>query len=179
MTSMKRTILWGAACLAAAASLVSACTGAPGGASIAATPTPEICGDIPADIGGCSSNRPVYQGTTCEAVGQEWGRWIERLVTPIFDDAGVVDGEQKSVRVHEALVLATITAGLHLDEVDLLGVCTSTDFVALADRGFSQGFRDGLGSVLYDDAPTATWDQFLFELQRAIKVIDVSAAPPS
>jgi hypothetical protein len=173
---MLRTVIVGALGLAAVASLLTACAAGPG-ATTALTPTPVECGDIPADIGGCSSARPVYQGATCEAIGQEWGQAIENLVTPIFSEAAVIDGKQKSARVHDALVLATITAGLHLDDRKLLGACKSADFVALADKGFSQAFRDGLPAVLYDDAPTATWDQFLFELQRAIVVIDVPASP--
>ena len=44
---------------------------------------------------------------------------------------------------------------------------------------FGEPFRAGIGDALYDAAPVATWDQFLFELQRVVRVIDVDAPTAS
>lgn len=157
--------------LLAVASAAMAC----GSAGKTATSSPEYCDDVQADIGGCGPDRPVYEGTTCDAVAGEWGDAIERLIVPIFGEPPLLGDKQKSARVHDALVLATVTAGLHMDEAGMLGTCTSADFIAIAEPGLGQEFRDGIDDALYDAAPIATWDQFLFELERVIRVIDVAA----
>jgi hypothetical protein len=157
-------------------SAIAGCAGAP-----AVAPEPSICDGIPADMGGCSQQRPVYAGDTCEEVAAEWGTAIETLMTPILDEPAVVDDQQRSSRILGANIVASVTAATHLDEIGLLGTCRSEAFVAAAEAGFSAGFRGRILNVLYDGQPVATWDQFRSELTRGISIIDVSepASPSS
>jgi len=156
------------------ASLAAAC-----GGEAPTTPEPSVCDDIQADIGGCRVDRPVYLALDCDGLAGEWGASIERLVTPIFAEEPLRDGKQKSARIHDAMVLATIAAGLHMDRHGLLGTCESAAFMEIAGPAFGEPFRAGIGDALYDAAPVATWDQFLFELQRVVRVIDVDAPTAS
>ena len=171
MTGILRSAIMLIVGLATVALLLVACT-----ATGSTTPPPSDCGNIPASIGGCSSGRPVYAGTTCDELAEEWATAVDRLVTATFSEPALIDGKQRSARIQDAMILASITAGMRLNDLGLLGTCKAEDFVATADPLFGDQFRAGIPSMLYDGAPTATWEQFLFDLRRAIKIIDVSPA---
>ncbi len=38
------------------------------------SPPLEVCNGISAEMGGCDSDAPSYEGTDCETVGREFGR---------------------------------------------------------------------------------------------------------
>jgi hypothetical protein len=156
--------------------VLAGCAGQP-----AEAPEPSVCDGIEADMGGCSELRPAYTGDTCDEVAAEWGPAVETLVTPIFDEPPVVGEQQRSSRILDALILASVTAAMHLDDAGLLGTCRPDAFVAAAEAGFSAGFRGRILSILYDGEPVATWDQLRFELRRGFSIIDVSdpASPSS
>jgi len=62
------------------ASLGSACSSGP-----SIDPVPSICDEVPADIGGCGPERPVYEGKTCEQLGSEWGRYVDAGLRDVID----------------------------------------------------------------------------------------------
>ena len=139
----------------------------------AAPPTdPSVCDGIPADMGGCDSSRPVFVGTTCEAIADEWVAAIDERVLPIINGPPVEDEMQRSSRISNVLVLSSVVGGMRLDDLGLLDSCDAPTFIEAAKLGFSDELQDGIGATLFDGQPVATrndWDAALF---RAIRIID-------
>lgn len=146
------------------------------GCGASASPLPSICDDIPAWIGGCSSLRPVYTGTSCDDFGKQWGSSVDAAILRIAAEPEVVDGRQRSARVQDAMILATVALGLHLDDQGRLGECGSQDVLASADKSFTDKMRETVPSVLYDNLPPATWDQFESEALKVLKALDEPAS---
>ena len=148
--------------------LIAGC-GPVGGAS----PTnPPVCDGVPADMGGCDTSRPVFAGTTCEAIADEWVAAIDERVLPVINGPPVEDDLQRSSRISNVLVLSSIVAGMRLDELGLLNSCDAPTFLEAGATGFSDELHDGIGATLFDGQPPASredWDQTLF---RAIRIID-------
>lgn len=142
--------------------------------SVASTPSPEptICDGVPSDIGGCSSQRPTYEGTTCEQLGAEWGQYVDAGLRAVIAGPESIDGKARSVLIHEQLVLATVTAGLRLQQLGLLDTCKVAIFLPPAEREFSNDLKATIGGALYDGRPVATYQQFQFEVEHVLVVLD-------
>ena len=138
-----------------------------------ASPTnPPVCDGIPADFGGCDSARPVFTGTTCVAIADEWVTAIDERVIPIINGPPVENDMQRSSRISNVLVLSSIVAGMRLDELGLLDSCDAPTFLEAAESGFSDELQGGIGATLFDGQPRASradWEESLF---RAIRIID-------
>ena len=138
-----------------------------------ASPTnPPACDGIRADVGGCDSRRPVFVGTTCAAIADEWVAAIDERVVLIINGPPVEDGMQRSSRISNALVLSSVVAGMRLDDLGMLDSCDAPTFLAAAETGFSDELQDGIGATLFDGQPQASredWDETLF---NAIRIID-------
>lgn len=147
------------------ASLTSAC-------SVASTPEPTMCDGIPAEMGGCGSQRPTYQGTTCEELGSEWGQHVDARLRAVIDGPAQVDDKQRSVLIQNELVLATTTVGLRLQKLGLLNTCKVAIFLPAAEREFSDTLKSKIGAVLYDGNPIATYEQFHAEVEYVLGVLD-------
>ena len=133
---------------------------------------PPVCDGIPADVGGCDSSRPVFAGSTCEAIADEWVAAIDERVLPIIDGPPVADGMQRSSRILNVLVVSSVVAGMRLNELGLLNSCDAPAFLEAAEMGFSDELQDGIGANLFDGQPPASredWDETLF---KAIRIID-------
>jgi hypothetical protein len=143
------------------------------GPVVGAPPTnPPVCDGIPADMGGCDSSRPVFAGTTCEAIADAWVAAIQERVLPVISGPPVADGMQRSSRISNVLVLSSVVAGMRLDDLGLLDSCDAPIFLEAAEADFSDELHDGIGATLFDGQPPASredWDQTLF---RAIRIID-------
>lgn len=138
-----------------------------------ASPTdPPVCDGIRADVGGCDSSRPVFAGTTCEAIANEWVAAIDERVRPIISGPPVEDGKQRSSRISDVLVVSSVIAAMRLDDLGLLDSCDAPTFLEAADTGFSDELHDGIGATLFDGQPVATRDDWAEELLRAIRIID-------
>jgi hypothetical protein len=153
-------------CLIVVASLISGC-----GLISSPQRTDQICDGIPADAGGCD-NPPVYVGTTCEALGAEWGKHVNDRLLEIIDGPIAVDGARQSSRILAFQILATVRLARHLDRIGLLGGCSAADILSGADKEFSAELRDSIGGVLYDGEPVATWEEFEASAAKALGVLD-------
>jgi len=143
------------------------------GCSPTARPTaPAVCDGIPADLGGCSSARPNFAGSTCRELAGEWGRHVDRQVVAVINGPEDAEGKKRSVRVSDALVLSSIVAGMRLDELGLLASCDVPEFLQAAKAQFSDQLKAGVGSVLFDGSPIATDREWEAALVRAIGIID-------
>lgn len=148
--------------------LVGACSvGAPTPGSIAA-----VCDRIPADMGGCSSARPVFAGTTCKELAAEWGVAVDRQVVAVIKGPAEVAGKMRSVLVGDALTLSSVAVGLRLNDLGLLPSCDVPEFLPIAEAQFTPELRAGIGNVLFDAEPVATESDWRARLARAIGIID-------
>ena len=154
----------GLVALIAAGLLAAGCAGM---VPVTATPEPRACDGIPEDLGGCAPGQPVFAGATCDAIAREWGPAVERLVTRVVTEPAVVDGEPRSVRIREAMSLASVRALRRVEAVGLVGECRGDAFLAVAEPAFTPAFRDAVGGHLHDGDPVATWDEFVTELRYA------------
>ena len=138
-----------------------------------ASPTnPSPCDGITADIGGCDSSRPVFVGTTCEAIADEWVAAIDERVVPIINGPPVEGEQQRSSRISDVQVVASVIAAMRLNELGLLDSCDAPTFLEAAKTGFSDELQGGIGATLFDGQPLASrgdWEETLF---RAIRIID-------
>jgi len=137
--------------------------------------TDQICDGIPGDMGGCD-DPPQYVGTTCEALGPEWGKHVNDRLLEIIDGPVVVDGARKSSRIQAFQLLATVRLARHLDEIGRLGECSTAEILSGADGELSAELRDRIGGALYDGEPVATWEQFEAEAAKALSVLDFPIA---
>jgi hypothetical protein len=133
---------------------------------------PPVCNGIRADVAACGSSRPVFVGTTCEAIADEWVAAIDERVLPIISGPPVDDGKQRSSRISDVLVVSSVIAAMRLDDLGLLDSCDAPTFLEAADTGFSDELHDGIGATLFDGQPVATRDDWAAELLRAIRIID-------
>ena len=138
-----------------------------------APPTdPPVCDGVPADMGGCDTSRPVFVGTTCEAIADEWVAAIDERVLPIINGPPVEDDLQRSSRISNVLILSSIVAGMRLDELGLLDSCDAPTFLEAGATGFSDELHDGIGATLFDGQPPASREDWGETLFRAIRIID-------
>jgi hypothetical protein len=152
--------------LVLAASFVSAC------GFVSASPSPSSCNGVSAEAGGCRSDLPVFDGTTCSEVGKEWGQVVDGSALAVIDGPAVADGQQRSARIGNELALAFVTAAGRLEQLGLVGKCNAADFLAAAQAEFIQDLKDRVGGALYDGEPVATYDQFLAVVQNAVRTLD-------
>jgi hypothetical protein len=136
------------------------------------SPASSICEGIPADMGGCSPSRPLFTGSTCQAIAIEWGAAVDRGVVPVINGPATADGKQRSARIADVLVLASIVAGMRLHELSLLPSCDTPEFLNAAKPQFSDELKAGIGHALLDGVPEATEADWEAALVRAIRIID-------
>src|SRR5262245_21042381 len=129
-------------------------------------------------VAGCSDSgapadaEPTYAGTTCAALAQEWGHWVDRRLTADIDGPDIVDDMAKSARNTDALVRASTELSVHMAHIGILDECDMPEFLPIAEREFSDKLRAEAGSILFDDDPPATYDDWHANMQTIVRVID-------
>ena len=137
---------------------------------------PPFCDGIPADMGGCDEDQPTYTGTTCADLAREWGDEVDQRVSGVIDGPAVVDGEQKSVQQSQVLVLTSTRLSMYMDRKGVLDGCDLPEFLPIAEEQFSDKLREGVGSIIYDGDPVASYEEWLADLEKFIAVIDTEDA---
>jgi hypothetical protein len=171
--------LWRAAlagCLAAAL-LVAGCRGTEATPPVNAEPS--ICNQIPADFGGCDPDRPVFAGSTCPEVAAEWGRDIDKRIVAVIRGPADENGNAKSARNIDALVLSSMVVSMRLDEFGIRASCGMGEFWPIAEGQFSDDLRSGAGAILWDGDPVVTFADWAARAKDIVGMIenDVSPAP--
>ena len=133
-------------------------------------PTPSLCDGISTEVGGCGPT-PSFAATTCDTLAEEFGSEIDRAMLEILNGPENVAGEARSIRIlHRGIV---ITAAL-TDRMIALGIierCTMPAFLDQAATAFSADMKAGIGAVLNDGSPPATYADFLDRLGRIMSGI--------
>lgn len=149
-------------------------------AVLALKPQPAICNGIDRQLGGCDTDQPVFNGSTCEAVGIEFGDQLDQRIVKILGGPDVVNGERKSVRISAAEFLLTGRANQHLREIGIIAECGADHFLAAAERRFSDTLRAEVGDYLseFEHHSYADWRADLRKTLRAIDM-DENVSNPS
>lgn len=151
----------------------AACQGQP---TIA--PLSSFCDGIDASLGGCAPDRPAYAGTTCDAVGHEFGRQLDERLVAIFVGPDSLNGESKAVRANHVTTVALSLANLHLRQIGIIRECGADEFMAAAELEFSPDLKAQAGTYLHD-GPAVTYDAWLANLHGIAVIIDIDEGAPS
>jgi hypothetical protein len=148
--------------------LMTAC----GLGGLGASPSPEVCNGISAEVGGCDADLPTYAGIDCEAVGREFGRQYGERALRIFDGPANVDGNARSVQLVQAAVVSVQLANKHLRDNGLVADCDADTFLAAAEETLPAGFRERIGDFLYEETRQSTYEEWREDILRFLVVID-------
>lgn len=140
------------------------------------TPSASICDGVDAQMGGCDEEQPEFAATDCSGVGRELGAYLDDRTRRIIEGPDAVDGEARSVRLRQAMVLLSARANDYLRELGLHASCDVPEFLAAAEAEFSPQLRDGVGDALYDGVPPATYEEWKSELTLMLGIIDAEEA---
>jgi hypothetical protein len=136
------------------------------------TPARSICAGVDAEMGGCEERQPEFAATDCEGVGREFGAQLEEWTMGIVEGPESVDGQARSVRLLQAMVLVSSRANAHLKEIGLHADCDVPEFLSAAEDEFTPKLRDSVGGASYDGDPVATYEEWLAEVSRMLRIID-------
>lgn len=165
---MHRTPWWAGTLLAAVA-VIAACNAAP-----QASPSQEVCDGISADMGGCTGERHQFTSTTCADLAREWVTVLDPAVVAILDGPA---GVRRSSLLKQAVVITTLDMNTRLRALDLQADCDAPEFMAVAVPLFSDKVRSGVGNALWDGEPPATFEEWLDDVRRTLRVIDDGESP--
>lgn len=135
-------------------------------------PSRSICAGVDAEMGGCEERQPEFAATDCEGVAREFGEQLEDWTMGIVEGPESVEGQARSVRLLQAMVLVSQRANAHLKEVGLHADCDVPEFLSAAKEEFTPQLRDSVGGAFYDGDPVATYEEWLAEVARMLRIID-------
>lgn len=133
---------------------------------------PSACDGISSTVGGCDADRPVFSGTTCDAVAEELGVQLNDQLLEIVNGPERSD-ESKATRVRHRESLAVSLANNHLREMGLIRDCGVDGFLAVSEQQFSDEFRMVIGQYAWDGPRHGTYEEWLDQLREYLQVIDM------
>lgn len=163
----QRTI---AVCVATLLFVLSATVGCGSDARSSATQT--ICDGISSDVGGCTTERHGFAGSSCAGLAEEWATELDGQIVEILEGPDSVADQGRSVRIRQALVVTTVDMNTRLTELALQADCDVPEFMAAAEARFSETLRAGAGDALYDGDPSATYEEWLQDVRNVVRMID-------
>jgi hypothetical protein len=162
-----RTPKLGLAMLLMVVSAIAACS-----SGVTASPSQTVCDGISSDVGGCTTERHEFTGTTCEGLAKEWAVALDGKIVGILNGPGSVGELGRSVRIRQALILTTTDMNTRLTELGLQADCDLPEFMAAAEPMFSGALKAGVGDALYDGKPPATYEEWLQDVSHVVRMID-------
>jgi hypothetical protein len=116
----------------------------------------------------------TYVGTTCAAVGREFGTQLDEMALAIID-ANRDRPEYASDPLSTTIIALVQGANDHLRARGLRDACDAPEFLAAADAGLSAELRAVAGA--YITTPAVTYDEFHQYVEGQVMVIDLDEAP--
>jgi len=135
-------------------------------------PSPTVCDGVTSEAGGCTTERHDFTGTTCVDLAKEWGQLLDRQVVAIIEGPGDVGGNAKSVRLKQAVVIASVDMNERMRELSLRSDCNVEMVLSVAEPRFSEALRSGVGSVMFDGNPSVGYDDWITDVRKSLQVID-------
>ena len=90
----------------------------------------------------------------------------------VLDGPAAVAEKARSVRLREAVNITTVDMMLRLASFGLQADCDLPEFMAAAEPLFSAELRAGVGGALWDGDPAATYEEWLDDVRRVVRMID-------
>lgn len=149
--------------------MAASCTASPPGSVV---PEQSVCAGISSDMGGCTGARHTFTGSTCTELAIEWAGVLDKAVVAVLDGPAGVDGNGRSVRLRQALVIATADMNMRLQALKLESSCDVPEFMGAAEPVFSERVRDGVGAALFDGIPVSTYQDWLDDVGKVVRSID-------
>lgn len=140
-------------------------------------PQPSICAGIPADLGGCAADRHTFTGGSCVELAAEWAGVLDKAVIAILDGPAAVNGDARSSRLRQVLVVVTSDMNTRLRALGLADECDAPQFMATAEPLFTARLREGVGAALFDGDPVLTYQDWLDDVGKVLGVIDDGESP--
>ena len=125
------------------------------------TPMPATCNGISAEMGGCAADLPTFTGSTCDEIADEFGPAMDAAVLKVIHGPQNVNGERRSVRLTSANIVITTLATDRMIELGIIDDCEMPDFLDRASQGFSPELKASVGSIVYDNDPPATYNDWV------------------
>lgn len=105
--------------------------------------------------------RRAYSGTTCDEVAREWGTQLDERVISVIEGPAAARGQGRSSRLYDAEVLAIQLANKHLRDNGLTPSCDVDRFLSQGESEFSSQTATGVGLIMYEGDPVASYDEWL------------------
>jgi|GEM_PF-5447397 len=135
-------------------------------------PSPTVCDGVSSEAGGCTLSRHTYTSVTCQDLAEEWATVVDATVVGVLHGPAEVEGQGRSVLLRQVVVIATVDLNEHLRDLGLRGSCVAGDFVATAEPAFSEELRAGVGDALYDGLPPASYEEWLADVLKTVRIIE-------
>jgi hypothetical protein len=135
-----------------------------------ANPTESFCNGVSTDVGGCGPT-PSFAATTCDTLAAEFGSEIDRTMLDIINGPASVADEGRSIRIQHRGIMITTALTDRMIALGILQRCTMPAFLDQAAMAFSANLKAGIGAVLNDGSPPATYGEFLDRLGRIMSGI--------
>ncbi|MDQ3493485.1 MAG: hypothetical protein M3452_09545 [Chloroflexota bacterium] len=97
---------------------------------------------------------------------------MDRRIVPIIRDPDMDPGQAASSLQIQALVVVTSDMNTRLRALGLVGQCEVSPFLASAETHLSDELKEGVGAILYDDQPPSTYEDWLEDVRRFLRVIE-------
>lgn len=138
---------------------------------VALTLRSDYCDGLPRSIGACSSDRPAFNGRTCDAVAVEWGRQLDNRVIAILEGPTSVGDKSRSSLLLDAETLTTQLANKHMRDTGLTASCSVEAFLNVGESEFSATARREVGSLMFEASPVVDYETWRNRLEELVTVI--------
>lgn len=138
----------------------------------------EVCDGVTREAWGCDPDQPSFSATTCAGVGEEFGSQLDRRALAIIRGPAGERGETRATRMASTKGLLSVRVNQYLRRNGMAVDCDLDEFLPAAESRFSQELRDRAGEVLFDGDVVYTYEDWLEDLVRFVRVIDLDEHEP-
>ena len=118
----------------------------------------------------------TYTGTTCAAIGHEFGKQLNDQVLAIIDADRATPGNA-SDPISTAVNRLAQGANIRIKAIDIQDACDVPEFMAAADEDLSAELRTTVGD--FATTPVVPWDVWLQYVRGQMSIIDPEESPPA
>lgn len=135
------------------------------------TPRPTVCNGVSSEMGGCAPGRHVFTASTCPDLAREWANALDGAVVTVLQGPPAVDLQARSVRIRQAMAIASVDLNERLRTLGLRGSCDVSEVMGIAEPLFSPALRSGVGAAMFDGEPVVGYEQWRADLLKMLQVI--------
>lgn len=118
----------------------------------------------------------TFTGTTCAAVGHEFGTQLNDQVLAIIEANRATPGNA-SDPISTAVIRLAQGANDHLRSLDITDACDVPEFLAAADEDLTPELRSTVGD--FATTPVVSWEVWHQYVQGQLTIINAEVSPPA